>query len=89
MFNELWNTVTGFGDRYAQQQFHPQNFEAAQQHVVNQQQAQYNNILSQAAQQHLPPKWVFAGQAMTLTDFAVKVYGDTPQATAFILRHGE
>ena len=83
MFNELWNTVTGFGDRYAQQQFHPQNLEAAQQ------QAQYNNILSQAAQQHLPPKWVFAGQTMTLTDFAVKVYGDTPQATAFILRYGE
>ena len=31
--------------------------------------------------------WCFNGEFMTITDFAQRVYGDTPQRTEFLLRY--
>jgi hypothetical protein len=32
-------------------------------------------------------KWMFNGKVMTIEEFAEKVYGDTPEATHFLLKH--
>ena len=56
--------------------------------MAAQQQAHYNAVLAQAAQQRQPrPEWVFAGETLTVIQFAQRVYGDSPQATEFILRY--
>jgi len=34
-------------------------------------------------------RWTFNGRVMTITEFAEKVYGDTPQRTEFLLRYGD
>ena len=36
-----------------------------------------------------PPKWMFNGQTMTLEQFAQAVYGDSAEATHFILKHSK
>ncbi len=34
-----------------------------------------------------PYRWMFNGEFMTITEFAQRVYGDTPQRTEFLLRY--
>lgn len=31
--------------------------------------------------------WVFNGEILTITEFAQRVYGDTPQRTEFLLKY--
>lgn len=35
------------------------------------------------------PQWVYNGQAMTLEQFAQAVFGDTAEATHFVLKHSK
>ena len=35
------------------------------------------------------PQWVYNGQAMTLAQFAQAVFGDTAEATHFVLKHSK
>ena len=35
------------------------------------------------------PQWVYNGQTMTLEQFAQAVYGDTAEATHFVLKHSK
>jgi len=43
-------------------------------------------------QQQTPLKkveWMYNGEEMTITEFADKVFGDTPKRTEFLLKHSE
>lgn len=33
--------------------------------------------------------WVFNGETLTITEFAQRVYGDTPQRTEFLLKYSD
>ena len=35
------------------------------------------------------PEWVIAGKAMSITEFADELFGDTPARTMFLLKHSE
>jgi len=36
---------------------------------------------------HRPYQWMFDGEVLTITEFAQRVYGDTPQRTEFLLKY--
>ena len=65
-------------------------YNAYAQQGMNQQLAaqQYNNLRQQQGQgyHHM---WVWNGTPMDVTDFARHAYGDTPEATHFILKYKE
>lgn len=35
------------------------------------------------------PEWMIAGKAMTITEFADELFGDTPARTMFLLKYSE
>lgn len=45
--------------------------------------------LSQTLFQSQRPIWVFNGEILTITEFAQRVYGDTPQRTEFLLKYSQ
>jgi len=47
-------------------------------------QAQMQSMLSGTQQRHL---WMWNGVAMPIEDFAQHAYGDTPEATVFLLKY--
>ena len=82
MFNILWNDLVGpsvHGQQGSSYQY-VNNYSYANQGMAGQ--TLYNiNRMSY--------DWVWNGKPMTLTEFADKAYGDTPQKTMFLLKHSD
>jgi len=55
---------------------------AAQQHAAYQAQ-------QQAYTAALKPEWMIAGKAMSITEFADELFGDTPARTMFLLKYSD
>jgi hypothetical protein len=62
-------------------QFFTQQYQQYQQQATAQQQAQ-----SRQSRTHM---WMWNGVGMTIEDFAEQAYGDTPEATHFLLKYKE
>jgi hypothetical protein len=65
----------------------------AQNPYMNQGMAAQNNAAYQAQQQvykaRPDPEWVIAGKAMSITEFADELFGDTPARTMFLLKYSD
>jgi hypothetical protein len=69
-----------------------QQYNAYAQQGMNQALAaqQHNNLLNSQPQIHRQRHmWMWNGVAMDVVDFAKHAYGDTPEATHFILKYKE
>lgn len=47
----------------------------------------YQNYMAGQQQAYRPPQWMIAGRAMSITEFATELFGDTPQRTLFLLKY--
>ena len=55
---------------------------------MNQGMAAQQHAAYMAQQQNIPaPQWVIQGRALTITQFADELFGDTPARTMFLLKY--
>jgi len=57
--------------------------------MAAQQRAAYSAQQQQMYQAAAKPEWVIAGKAMSITEFADTLFGDTPQRTLFLLKYSD
>lgn len=60
----------------------------ANQGMIAQHQAAYM-AQQQAYTAAMKPEWMIAGKAMSITEFANELFGDTPQRTMFLLKYSD
>ena len=61
----------------------------ANQGMAAQQRAAYMAQQQQMYQAAAKPEWMIAGKAMTITEFADELFGDTPARTMFLLKYSD
>lgn len=57
--------------------------------MAAQQRAAYMAQQQQMYQAAARPEWMIAGKAMSITEFADTLFGDTPQRTLFLLKYSD
>jgi hypothetical protein len=57
--------------------------------MAAQQRAAYMAQQQQMYQAAVKPEWMIAGKAMSITEFADELFGDTPQRTMFLLKYSD